>query len=342
MAYDMFSAYSLTEVVNQIPVPKRGIIGTFFGRTKNFNTEHIELHLKQGTRDMAPFVSSTAPGVVVGKKGFEIRTFIPPRIRMKKSFDASDLTARVFGQPLHFQGGRTQGAMLQMRIGEELADLNSRIAYREEWMACKTLLDGKVDIIGDDVNTSIDFRFDASWQFPVLTGTAKWDDPASNPVEDIRDWVILIAQKSGLSAKTMLLGAGARKALMSNPNVLKLLDNRRVEIGYVRPANVPLGMDYVCTIEGVDLYAYNEWYIDPVSGNEMPMIPSDRVILGSKQANCVLNYGMIKDIEFGGFATSRFSKSWIQSDPSVRWILVETAPVPSPYQTAGFMSPTVI
>jgi hypothetical protein len=342
MAYNVFDTHELTEVINEIKIPQTAILDTFFHTTKNHTTKFLEVHIKKGKRRLAPFVSKRGAGVVIKKDGYEVLLLEAPRIRMKDPFDASELEDRPMGAPIHFKGGVKPGAILQMKIGETLADYKERITRTKEWMAAQALLNGKVPIKGRDVDAEVDFLFDPSWQFPVLTGSQKWDDPASNPAEDIRGWVTKISQESGLPANKMIVGTKVQNALTINPTVLKLLDNRRMEIGRVKPENVPLGLKYICTIEDIPIFGYNEWYVDPDTDIEMPMIPEDRVILGSTFARATIHYGMIKDHKAGNFATDFFAKSWEQEDPSVRWILCESDPLPSPHQVSAFMSPTVV
>jgi len=339
MAYDMFSAYALTDAIQTIPKCTKGILNTFFRGTKNFDTEYVELHMKKGKRRMAPFCSDNSQATIIAKDGFDVLTFKPARIRMKKNFEAKDMQVRGMGQPIHYQGSSSPNARLQSQIGEDLADLDERIAFREEWMAAKALTTGKVPVIGDGVNTEIDYLFE-SWQLPTLTGTAVWTNAASDPLSDLRGWATSISQKSGLVADVVLLGKDAANALLKNVNVLKALDNRRVQMGLIDISNLAKGLRYLGNLEGIEIFAYNEWYWD--GSVDQPMIPDDQVIIGSTQAGSSMYYGLVLDLKAGGFVGTRFSKSWEQEDPSVRWILAESRPIPSINQVSAYMAPVVV
>jgi hypothetical protein len=92
---------------------------------------------------------------------------------------------------------------------------------------------------------------------------------------------------------------------------------------------------------GIDIYTYCEWYIDPVDKIEKPMIQDDKVILIDPSARFERHYGMIKDLKGNGVA-ARFPKSWEQEDPSVRWIMLQSAPICAPHQIDAITVATVL
>ena len=64
----------------------------------------------------------------------------------------------------------------------------------------------------------------------------------------------------------LTMGESAANALLKNEPLLKMLDNRRVELGEIRPSQLENGVSYLGRIlaPGVsfDLYTYNEWFPD--------------------------------------------------------------------------------
>jgi hypothetical protein len=78
---------------------------------------------------------------------------------------------------------------------------------------------------------------------------------------------------------------------------------------------------------GVDLYSYEEWVVNPLTDELEPLIPENAVILGSTQALATFNYGAIKDLSCMN-PYERFPKSWEEDDPSVRYLLLQSAPLP--------------
>ncbi|MDP2444166.1 major capsid protein, partial [Pseudomonas sp.] len=72
------------------------------------------------------------------------------------------------------------------------------------------------------------------------------------------------------------------------------------------------------------------------AGDEQPMIPAGGLILGSTNTRNAMLYGAIQDldaIESGLVEASRFPKSWVTPEPSVRWLKLQAAPL------AGLLEP---
>jgi len=95
-------------------------------------------------------------------------------------------------------------------------------------------------------------------------------------------------------------------------------------------------------MRGKRIWTYNEWYLDE-AGVEQPMIPTNKIVMGSRAARAVRNYGAIVDLELQGSAALRFwPKSWITKDPSTRWLLMQSAPLPVINEPDAFAFATVI
>ncbi|WP_420652445.1 major capsid protein, partial [Mesorhizobium japonicum] len=85
-----------------------------------------------------------------------------------------------------------------------------------------------------------------------------------------------MAKDSGRTAGVAVLSAEAQDAFQKNDTVLKQLNSRRVDMGLIRPELLPDGVTYLGYLNdpGVDLYTYNEWYLDDDSSDEAPLIPA--------------------------------------------------------------------
>jgi len=53
-------------------------------------------------------------------------------------------------------------------------------------------------------------------------------------------------------------------------------------------------------------------------------------------------FGAIRDEEAGYQPLPYFSKSWIEKDPAVRWLLLQSAPLMVPYRINGSLSAQVL
>ena len=67
-----------------------------------------------------------------------------------------------------------------------------------------------------------------------------------------------------------------------------------------------------------------------------------QVLLGSRSGiEGVRCYGAIKDEQAGFQANRYFPKSWLENDPAVRWMLLQSAPLVVPYRPNASMCVTV-
>jgi hypothetical protein len=255
---------------------------------------------------------------------------------------AQDFLSRDFGQHI-YAGADSAASRAAKQVGKDLAYLEEIITRREEWMAAQLVQTGKVAIVGDGVDDEIDFGMDAS-HIITLTGNDLWSDQTnSKPLEDLRAWRRLILKDSGLNATDVIMGTDALDAFLDHPDVQGKLDTRRIDLGEINPAQVPNGVIYYGRIKdvAVDLWVYDEWYYDEGSSTELPMIDTKKVVMGSRQARTARHYGAIQDLEATA-AVSRFPKSWTEQDPSVRFIMVQSAPLVSLHQVDGFLCAKVL
>jgi hypothetical protein len=239
-------------------------------------------------------------------------------------------------------GANTPEERAAAQLGEDAAELQDLINRRIEWMCAQGLFTGKIPIVGDGVSDEIDFLFSAS-HLVTLDGTAgneKWTDSAANIWKMLRAWKRQIAKDSGTTANVCILGENAYESFMLNEKIVNLLDNRRVELGTIVPEDMGEGVTFVGDLKGVGLsvWTYDEWYYDEVAGEEKRMVPENMALIASTGARCKRHYGVIEDTKAGQFATESFVKSWEVEDPSARFLMVQSAPLPAIEQPDGFMA----
>ena len=74
------------------------------------------------------------------------------------------------------------------------------------------------------------------------------------------------------------------------------------------------------------------------NGTTCKLLPEKTVILGSRDGlegtRC---YGAIHDEKANWTAHRYFTKSWVEEDPSVRWLLLQSAPLVVPYRPNASM-----
>jgi len=216
---------------------------------------------------------------------------------------------------------------------------------RMEVMAAEAIRLGTQTIKGDGIDAVVNFGRDAALTFALLS-TAKWDD-ASNTTQtnSLEDWSALLLDKSGFGGDTVIMDAKAWKLLKRDTKLDKLLDR-----AYKGGDGTQLDMNPRKKIEGAQfkgmigdfaIWVYNHPYIDPVSGSATNVMPDNTVILAdSRGVEGVRHFGAILDLN-ALRAQEQFAKSWEQQDPSVRYLLSQSAPLLVPYRCNATLVATV-
>jgi len=349
MAVDIFSVRSMLAALEQAKPPRTWILDTFFTSSQTFDTETVDIDIIKGHRRMAPFVNPRLQGKVVERRGYKTRSYKPAYIKPKMVTTAADIFKRDPGQHI-YAGNIGPAARAAMQVGLDLAELDTMITRREEWMAAMALTTGTVPVIGEGVDDLVDFLFDAT-HLPALVGTAQWDDSTNaTPLDDLKTWKRLVAKDSGIAPTVCLMGLSALDNFLKCDQVIgtstggKTVFNMiNVMMGRIDPKLLPNGITYYGTLTevGLEIYTYEEWYIDDESGIEAEMMPTSKVLLGSPSTRATRMYGAIQDLDATA-AVPRFPKSWTEKDPSARFIMLQSAPLPAPLEPDAFLCATVL
>jgi len=341
---DMFSIRSLLAAVYYMKKPTTFLLELFFKVVEPVESDTIDVDIVRNGEQMAVFSSPLVEGRVVKKEGFVTSTFKPPYLKEKIALLPQDLLIRDPGQMIYTIGSNRE-ARIMKTLGENLNTLMQRFTRREEWMAAQALTVGSMNIIGEGVNRNIDFNM-LNTHKVVLTLTDLWSDIVnSNPIKDIKDWVQLILDDSGLVADKVVMGKTALAAFLSHPLVLKALDNRRLNVGTIAPDLMNNGAQKIADWfdPNVEIWTYVGKYIDPADGVKKPLLPDNAVLIGASAARCERHFAMIQDLDLGvNAAVQYFPKSWKTDDPSAQWVMLQSAPLPIPHQIDGFVIAKVL
>lgn len=329
----------LAEVVRQVERPTTFFKSTFFTHVVTSPTEMVDIDLVKGDRAMAPFVHPMKGGKVMADQGYETESFRAPLVAPTMMTTADMLLRRMPGEDLY--SGRNPAQRAADKLKGEYRKLDDYITRREEWMCASALINGKIHAVGDGVNAVIDFRLSQEHR-PKRTGAASWEKPETDILGDLEGWVKLISTNGFANADTVVLGARAAKALLKNPEVRALLDNRRVEMGLIAPKALPKGVRYLGWLStpgmSVDLYCYGGTYLDNWSDPAKPklydLMPENKVLVLSWEANYLMGYGCIAYLDeaqhWAAAMAPRTLSSWIKRGPDRKFLGAQARPLPVP------------
>lgn len=330
----------MLEALEQMLVPKSFLLDTFFSKQEQSLTKYVDIDIVKGNRKLAPFVRPIDQGKVVERLGYTTKSFEVPYIKVKMKSNAQEHLQRAAGQTIYVGSSPAKRAAEQH--GKDLAYLQDLVARREEEMASQALQTGKVVVVGDSINAEIDF---GSSVVPQNASTM-WEQNNSDPIKDLRTWVRTLSQRSGIMPDICVMGFDAITEFLDDAKVQKLIDLRRVDIGQINPSLLPSGASFVGTLRvpglTLDLYGYDESYTDS-AGDTQYFVHPKKIIIGSTKARTARHYASIQDIKFGGLVPVRwFPKSWEEEDPSIQWLLLQSAALPCLHQPDAFICGTVV
>lgn len=321
---NVFDSYSLTEAVNLLPVPEPFVVKNVFKTVVPHDSDSILFEEYNGSEEVAQFVHRDEPNPKSVAKGTRTaKSFQLPRTYESKVFTAQELSRiNAIGQIYSDVNIRVEEQ--NKYIARELEALKSRVIRRREQMACEALATGKISVVQDGVELNYDFGFVQNQQLITLSSQKLWTASTSNPIENIREWRKLIAKRSGVNVRSILLGSAAAEAFMKNESVLKALDANNFRIGVVDiNTDVTGSVSYLGRIAGIDIWEYSQQYIN--GGEAVDMIPTDRAIAIGDSNNFRLHYGASFRIR-NGVATPIIGEFYLEAEEmgqgkGVQWSL---------------------
>mgnify|MGYP006263601211 FL=1 len=345
MTIDIFNTHVLNKVVERLERPSSFLLDTFFGQIQTEQSEEIHFDIDKSKPRLAPFVSPLVAGKVVDNEGFETKSFKPAYVKDKRRFDPNAPLKRTIGETI---GGtlapmQRREAALNRSLTNQLENLNRR----EEVMASEIMRTGKATITGDNYPTVVvDFQRDASLTV-ALTPGSQWGEAGVSMIDDLEDWAGTVQTKSGAAARTVVFDPKAWRLFKEDDKVERLLDIRRASgdnslaFGPISRGQGNEKVRFVGSIGDLEFFVYQDVYVDD-AGVTQQVLPDNTVILSSKiQLEGVRCYGAIQDEKAGYQAQQYFSKSWLEEDPAVRWLLLQSAPLVVPYRPNASFCATV-
>ncbi|WP_395495822.1 major capsid protein [Acetobacter sp. KSO5] len=344
---DMLSAYSIVELVyfvRNMKLAQTGLLDMFFPNIVESNAPEVAIDVDLGKRRMAPFCSPLVEGKLVESRQWQTNLFKPAYIKDRRNPDLLKPVRRAMGERL--MGSMTPAERLEANLAWEIADQIDMINRRMEWMAANALVNGSVTIVGDGYPTPIvvDFQRDAALKI-ALTGTAQWGQAGIYPSDYLTGWAALVLQKSGVAPTDVVLTNTPFNALKSD---LKFLNSviwagdrtggSSIDLG----GRVQTGKIYMGQWGQFRIWLYNDWYVDPVTDKEEPMIPDGTIIMSGPGLEGTRAFGQILDPAFNYGPLAYAPKMWYKEDPAAINLLMQSAPIVIPSRVNAGLSATVM
>jgi len=337
--FDEFKWRTMTAAINQIQPAAKFLQDMVFKTRKANAAEHIDVDIIVGGRNVLPFVNNTAAGTIVEKMGRKMASIKAPRLRPKKPFSAVELlTTRGAGSSFYGQSGDVSKYRRE-KVAQELKDLKDNYLNTTIESMCATALTGSMAVAQDDLSFNVDYQFPVAHK-PDLSGNSatKWNGTAPDIMGNIEAWSDLTIDALGIAPDIAIMGKNPWAAIRKDADILDALDTRRMEAGKL---SQDVSKNYKGNLNGIDLYRYGTTYAK-ADGSKANFISDDAFILIATGARFTIEFGLILDLEANANVVAEyFSKSWIEKDPSVLWMLAESRPLPVIWQPESVVYATV-
>ena len=339
MALDIFATHTMLAAVQQINPLHTFLRDRYFptnDSTDLFATEDVLVEYRDGSKKLAPFVAPRKGGVTVLREGYTMERYTPPYIAPKRSLTADDLKKKGFGEALfsNLTPAQRQGALMM----KDFEEMDIMIARREEAMAAETLLTNGCIMkhIADDKaegeEMSIQF-YDGAENTAQYTPDKDWDAADADIIGDIYAVCEMLAAK-GLGSSDLIVSPDVGTAILSNETILKLLDNRNINIGGVDPAELPNGVTKIarlnCKGHVVDVLQYSESYTND-AGENVNYITNGKAIVTAPGCGRTL-YGAVTQVEqadgeFHTYTAKRVPKYYSDAKGNTRELYLTSCPL---------------
>jgi hypothetical protein len=351
MSISIYDPRVMDQVVSVLPTTGGFFRDTFFKRRLPILGDTIDVDFFKGKRRISPFVNPKSAAKTVEKIGYKTNNFKTPLLKPKDVTGVEDISIRLAGESV-YNGYSSEDRAVAI-LTDKLQEFNDMNLRREEWMASRAMLTGKIPVIGEGVNYEIDFGFTNK---ETLSGADLWSASTSDPLAKIDAWV-MTCQKNGYhTPNACIMSYDSYNAFMKQIVVLKYMDQISGNLDVVRlnPLQTAENVVYGGKIikYNMDIYIYNEWFIDdwtnPDTPVEQPIVPNGTVMLASTNAKYTIYYGEIKltdENTAGGFRSiigDRGAQTWIENDPPQRFLALHSRPLPVAQEVDSWFVATVL
>jgi hypothetical protein len=278
--------------------------GFFQSPPRNFHkSEKVEIDIVRDDEEVAIAIQDLTVGARENESTLYVnKAFAPPIFDEAGTITAYNLTKRHPGQNPYEDPDFAKNAMDEAFT--IFRKLERKIRRAVELMCAQVLQTGKVTCRDKAGNALFTLDYQARpTHFP--TSANAWGGGSATVIADISALAETVRANGRKIPSKLIFGARAWQDFIGDPAILKMLESRRADFGLISPSGGVMGAPTVrgegATYNGyiwLGQYKYELWtyagtYRDPVTGNHVPFVNLDSVIILADQTRLDLTYGAI-------------------------------------------------
>lgn len=323
----------------------------YFPDGMKYHSEYALIETKKKGRKIAPFVIPMANGIMMEDEGYRAERVTAPYIAPSKRITPKELEKKAFGEePNSDRRPEDRQSMIQ---AEHMDDLRCSIYRRHEKMCIDLLLDGEVVMrhfsTSDDAAKNKNYKeetlrfYDKTKgfenRFTLPAGFLSF--PAAKKIEVLYDMASELRER-GVRAVDLVMTNDVSKSFMTDMDFLKFFDLARVEIGAIKPHELPQGV--VCNgginIRGVVLtmFTYDEVFED-LDGTEKEFLPKGTLMLLPARVGetAYAQVTFLQGKEFKSYADKIVPRAVSDEKNNILETQMFSRPVPFPHDVQGWL-----
>ncbi|MBQ3195969.1 MAG: major capsid protein [Clostridia bacterium] len=336
---DLFNTYYMAGLVENSPRPRKFFLDRYFSESETFTTDKVLFEHEEGDLNIVPFIAASVGDIPVDRNGYSVYEFAPPLIAPSRLITLDDLSKRGFGEAIF--GGSTPAERAKKLHQKDLVNLSDRITRREELMAVETMINNGVDvqeyIDEKTVGKVIPIRYydTAAGNPGIYTVSGVWTgyDAMCADIEAMCDSLA----ENDQPATDLVIGTDVWATMRQFAELKEILDNRRIDMGFVKPEEVAPGVTKVAELNFggyvLSVFVPKEKYRD-ASGNIQNVFPTKSVLVTAP--NCGKRYyGAVTQIPYGSSIQEtvegeRIPKLVVDQNKDIRKLRVASRPLTAP------------
>jgi len=338
----IYTPQSMVEAMEQKARPLTFLQGLFIKGIKTHTTPVVSIDVVKGGRKVAAYINRTENPGKVAKRGYSTQLHVAPYVAEEIDYTAENVILERLPGENPINGGSPRARQDALVMGW-LNDLQDRLINLQEFQVAEALQTGKLHVIGAAVDYYVDFQMDSN-NLITLTGGDKWDS-TGNKISQLQAWCKKPRAVGAPSSTLAIMGENAANLFLADANVLKYLDNRKMEMGSINPVQLAeqnatfLGTFRYAGIN-LDLYSYQGQYTN-AGGSVVNFIDTNNVIVGSQAADLRMHYGPIFNLKHGTFVGEKFPHIYVEESGRQGHVALESSPMFGFHQPDAFVRATV-
>lgn len=345
---DIYGTATLNRTVDSLKRPASFLLNAFFPQMEFSDTEEIyfDVEIDGKARRLTPLVHPMRAGKIVESRGFKTNNIKPAYAKDKRVHVPHRALRRMIGETIGTGQEMTPQQRAAANLQADLRDQVDMLARRKEVMASEALRLGQVTVKGEGYDTVV-VDFARHNDLTINLGSGEyWGDSGVSPLKDIQNFGLDVLKLSGGVVRDIVMEPEAFQVFAEVTGLKEKLDSRKGDPNMVlRTVLAPEHVQYMGTDGAYRYWVYADWYIDPDTEEEVPILPRGTVLGVSQSIMGVQHHGAIMDqeaIEGGMTKREFFVKSWVEKDPSARYLLMQSSPLVAPYRANACWAANVL